>query len=340
MKRVFVISENEKKEILGMYNVISEQDKSVFPGCPTISKNSTNIVDLNKISEHYKNDWNTINETLNYYASFYYKKIGIKEVRMSCEAALICLRPNENRKNVIIVDTRTQFIYLFGPEVKFIAKDAIISGSDKQSTDPSVLAKSINDWNSLVEKTGFKLVNNKYVDDTGKNRVYSPNVVYEYLKKNNMRYTLPGIYNLGQTRSDKHYAGGNQNLKNLVNSDGKIMANAIHGYMFSDKKRGEALKTAKKYLGDVTNPEAKKEFLDVVSLGTLNLDLSNGCINLTNRFLDILKQYWDNAVVLVMSESETNYLVTNPVNYFNKVLYNEVCPSPKSIGAETLDNFA
>lgn len=338
MKRVFVISENEKKEILEMYNVISEQIKSEFPGCPTISKDSTNIVDLKKISDYYKNDWNTINKTLNKYASFYYN--SIKEVRMSCEVALICLRPIENRKNVIIIDTKTQFIYLFGPQGKFIAKDAIVSGGDKQSTDPSVLAKSINDWNSLVEKTGFKLVNNKYVDYSGKNRVYSPDVVYQYLKKNNMRYTVPGIYNLGQTGSEKHYAGGNQNLKNLVNSDGKIMANAIHGYMLSDKKRGIALKKAKKYLGDITNPDAKKEFLDAVSLGDLNLDLSNGCINISLEFLNTLKQYWDNAVVFVMSESETNYLVTNPVNYFNKVLNSNVCPSPQSIGAESLDNFA
>lgn len=338
MKRVFVITENEKKEILGMYNLINEQNENTFPGCQRITESSTNIVGLKQISDLYSNDWEKINATLNYYASFYYKTI--KEVRMSCEAALVCLRPIENRKNVIIVDTKTQFIYLFGPYVKFIAKDAIISGGDKQSTDPKVLASSINNWNSLVEKAGFKLVGNKYVDNTGQNRVYSPKIVYDFLKDNNMRYTVPGMYGLGKTGSDKHYAGGSQNIKNLVNFDGAILANAIHGYMKTDTKRGEALDAAKKYLNDVNNPEAKQEFLDAVSLGNLNLDLSNGCINITEEFLTILREYWDNAMVFVMSESDDNYLVKNTKNYFNKVLYNNACPSPQSIGAESLDNFA
>jgi len=118
----------------------------------------------------------------------------------------------------------------------------------------------------------------------------------------------------------------------------KELANAIHGY-YKEQPRIQALKAARNYLGDITNPEAKKQFQDAVSSGKLNLDMSYGCINLSVEFLNILKNYWGSAKVYVISESSTNYLVNNPVEYFDKNMNSQSCPSPQALGADVASNF-
>jgi hypothetical protein len=322
-------------------------DESPKQYCPYINQNSKQIVDINNIYQYYKKElnlpttsegglWKYINNLIDERAEIYFKTI--KDNRISCQIALNGIRPLVRTYNLIVVDTLHQFIYLFDPNGNFIAKDAIISGKNKQSTDPKTIANAMLSWEDMATKAGFKWVSGKgYVDQTGKNRQYNHEIVYSWADKNKTRFTSPGIFDLGTTTSDSEYAGGANNVKNLVKGNEEV-ANAIHGY-YIEQPRTVALQKARKFLGDVKNPEAKKSFIDAVSSGGLNLDMSYGCINVTVEFLNILRKYWNKAKVFVLSESTDNYLVDNPENYFDKMMNNTECPSPDSLGAQYASNF-
>ena len=312
--------------------------------CPTINGASTQIYDIQAIYNYYvkklnktgNSVWTYINQQINEKALNYNK--SIKDDRISCQIALNCVRPLNRNFNLIVVDTLQQLIYLFDPNGNFIAKDAIISGKNKQSTDPKTIATALLTWEEAAQKNGFKWVSGKgYVDQTGKNRKYDHEIIYDWVDKTKTRFTPPGVYGLGNKQSDNEYAGGTDNLISLMKGN-KELTQAIHGY-YIEQPRIQALKAARNYLGDITNPEAKKQFQDAVSSGKLNLDMSYGCINLSVPFLNILKKYWDSAKVFVVSESSTNYMVNNPVNYFDKNMNSQSCPSPQALGADMASNF-
>jgi|LakMenE18May11ns_1017448.scaffolds.fasta_scaffold9952387_6 hypothetical protein len=351
------ITEEEKVLIKLLYGILSEQESKPEikksserqkQFCPYINKDSKQIVDIENIYDFYKKQlnlpsitvdttiWNYINNLINKRAEMYYKTI--KNDRISCEIALNCIRPLMRTYNLIVVDTLNQLIYLFDPNGNFIAKDVIISGKNKQPTNPTDIANAMLSWDESAIKAGFKWINGKgYVDQTSQNRKYNHDYVYDWIDRNNKRFTSPGVYDMGTITSDASYAGKINNIKHLVQNN-KQYTQAIHGY-YLEQPRTLVLQKAKKFLGDVKNPEAKKEFINAVSTGGLNLDLSYGCINLTTEFLNILQKYWDKAKVFVLSESNENYLVDNSKNYFDKMLNSEVCPSPQSLGAQGTSNF-
>lgn len=314
--------------------------------CPTLSSKSIEITDITNIFNYYKfktgnliysenGVWEYINNLINQRAKTYNETI--KNDRISCQIALNCVRPLVRDKNLIVVDTKQQLIYLFNPNGKFIAKDVIISGEDKQSFNKEKDKSTLIDWSKKVESAGFFWDGKKYIDKTGKNRKYSSDLIYDFIAKNKERYTPQGIYSLKGVETNSDYVGGSNNMISLY-KDGNETANAIHGY-YNEKKREDALKKGKNILGSITNPEAKKEFTNAISSGQLNLDYSYGCINLSVDFLNVLKKYWTSATLFVISESETNYLVQNPINYFEKMTKDPICPSLESLGAEVaIDN--
>ncbi len=320
------------------------QTKPAPKFCPTINGASTQIYDINGIYNYYVKQlnktgnsvWTYVNNEIEKRALNYNKTI--KDDRISCQIALNCVRPLVRNFNLIVVDTLQQLIYLFGPQGNFIAKDAIISGKNKQSADPKTVANALLTWEEAAQKNGFKWVSGKgYVDQTGKNRKYDTEIIYDWIDKNQTRFTPAGVYGFSADRTGSEYAGGSYNIRSLVKGN-KELSNAVHGY-YKEQKRSQALQAARNYLGDVTNPEAKKQFQDAVSSGRLNLDMSYGCINLSEQFLNILKNYWDSAKVYVISESSTNYLVNNPVEYFDKNMNSQSCPSPQALGADMASNF-
>lgn len=320
------------------------QEKPTPKFCPTINGNSKQIYDINGIYNYYVKQlnktgnsvWTYVNNEIEKRALNYNKTI--KDDRISCQIALNCVRPLVRNFNLIVVDTLQQLIYLFNPQGIFIAKDAIISGKNKQSTDPKTVANALLSWEEAANKAGFKWVNGKgFVDQTGKNRKYDAEIVYDWIDKNKTRFTPAGVYGFGADYTDSEYAGGSYNIRGLVKGN-KELSNAVHGY-YKEQKRSQALQAARNYLGDVTNPEAKRQFQDAVSSGRLNLDMSYGCINVSEQFLSILKKYWGSAKVYVISESSTNYLVNNPVEYFDKNMNSQSCPSPQSLGADMASNF-
>ncbi len=306
-------------------------------GCQVIGPNTTGITDLKNMVALYKKTYPTvetygfINRMMNRFAESY-KSQGIPQ-RSACELALIHIRPGYKDKNAFIVDTLNKLLYLYNNKGQFIAKTDMISGKNKQSVDPKVIAKSLMTWDEQTNKLGFKWVAGKgYVDQTGKNRKYDNELVYADTDKSKTRFFPKGIYTTGTgLTNDAEYAGKSQNILSLYDGN-KELVQAIHGY-YIEQPRTEALKKAAQVLSSPNDKRVSKEFMDLVSNKEVNLSQSYGCINVPENFVPYLRKYGPNSYVFNMGEDKQNYLVQNTENYFEKMQNSESCPSPQSLGA-------
>ena len=303
--------------------------------CQEITPKS-DLTDLAQIVDHWKklyptvDTYSLINRTMEKFAALYQGQ-GIP-ARTSCELALLRVRPGYKDKNAFIVDTRNKLIYLFDAAGKFIAKTETISGEDKQSTDPTVIAKALLTWEEKAKEIGFKWVSGKgYVDTTGKGRKYKNDLVYNAINTDGGRFLPKGIYTTKNIKSDSEYAGVEDNMLMLFSGD-KMISQAIHGY-YPEQPRTEALKKAEEVLTKPTDPRVGKEFLDLVKRGGANLSQSYGCLNVPNSFVPYLKQYGQNSYVFNMGEDAKNYLVNNTQNFFDRMQNTDSCPTPQSLGA-------
>jgi len=310
--------------------------KTIKQPCQVISPQS-DIVGLDKIINNFKtlypnsNPYTLLNQILNVNSKKYSSQ-GIP-TRTSCEIALIQIRPDYKNKNVIVIDTLNKLLYIFNPKGTFIDKTVIISGKNKQSVVPKVIAKSLMTWDEQVNLLGFKFVIGKgYVDQTGKNRKYDDKLVYDYTDATKTRFLPKGIYNTGyRLGSDKVYAGSKNNVLSLYDGDRKI-TQAIHGY-YLEQPRAEALKKAAEVMSNPNDPKVGEEFMKLLSSGGVNLSQSYGCINVPENFVNILAKYSPNSYVFNMGEDKQNYLVNNTENFLNKMQNSQGCPSPQSLGA-------
>lgn len=337
-----IITESQYQYIL---NSINEQSKNNI-GCQKISSDSTGIVDLNEIVRYWgekhpnHNVYDLINSIKDRLANSYKSK-GIP-TEISCEIALIQIRPTYKDKNTIIIDTFNKLIYIFSPNGKFIAKDVIISGNDKQSTDPKSIAKALVSWEELANKIGFTWVDGKgYIDSKNPKRKYDNKLVFDYIDKMNTRYLPKGVYGTPKgLESASEYAGSKENLLRISKGN-KNIVQAIHGY-YVEQPRTQALKKARQVLSSPNDPKVSDEFLKMVQGGEVELNQSYGCINLPKEFLPMLRKYMINSYIFNIGEDRQNYLVqTDKVqNYFDKMMNTEGCPSPKSLGAEPLSGIA
>lgn len=317
--------------------------------CQIITKNSTDIKNLSGLYNLYKSKYSTFTEDKIYThinllvnsLSRVFTSQGIPK-EISCEMALNHIRPGYHDKNLIVVDTYNKLLYVFDKSGKFINKTEVISGKNKQSVDPKVIAKALMTWHEQVEKIGFKWVMGKgYIDQTGKGRKYDDELVYANTDENNLRFLPKGIYTTSnKTHSDPEYAGKKNNMLSLFDGNTEI-SQAIHGY-YVEAPRIKALSAAKKVISAPNDPRIGQEFLKLVRGGNVNLSQSYGCINVPESFLPILNKYVVDSYVFSIGEDRQNYLVQtdNVKNYFDKMTNSESCPSPISVGAIPLENVA
>jgi hypothetical protein len=311
--------------------------------CQVITPKS-DIKDLPQIVDSFKKKYpkvevySLINRIINKYSKNYIAN-GIPQ-RTACELSLIQIRPGYKDKNVFIIDTLNKLIYLYDSQGKFIAKSEVISGKDEQSSDPKTVAKALLSVDSLVKSAGFKWEKGKgYVDTTGKNRKFDSNLIFSDINKDKTRFLPKGIYTTGKSlETDKEFAGKEDNLLRLFDGNKKLIQ-AIHGY-YVEQPRIEAIRKAEQVLSNPNDPKVSQEFLNLVSSGGVNLSQSYGCINLPTKFLPYIKKYGTNSYVFNLGEDKENYLVNNTENYFDKMQNSQSCPSPKSLGAISVNNIA
>lgn len=312
--------------------------------CPVIDENS-NIQGLQEIlnsavsSRSPIKTYTSLNNIINMFAQRFANQ-GIP-VRTACQAALNKVRPNFKDKNQIIMDSLNKLIYVFDKDGNFIAKDVIITGAHKQSKDLEIIAKSLVDWDGACNREGFFWDENKgeYIDKTGKNRKYNPDIIYNSINKNGTRFLPAGIFTTArELGSGEEYYGGKDNELPLSTMDGKEILQWMHGY-YVEPPRTEAINAAKRFLSKSNDPKVSQEFLDEVGIGNINLSHSYGCINLTPDFIPILRKNMVNSYLFNVSEDKQNYLVQNSQKFFDKTLNQPSCPNPNSFGAEIPIDF-
>jgi hypothetical protein len=310
--------------------------------CQQINRN-TNLIDQKKLVEFWKSKqptkdpYQTINDEMTKIATALKGK-GIPD-RISCELALVKIRPGYNGKNYFVLDSKLKLLYLYDKNDKFIAQTPIISGENKQSDDATLMAKALMTWDEKAKNLGFEWdeENETYVDPTGQKK-YNDELIYSEVKKSKAAFLPKGIYTTSFGLGDEEeYAGKTNNVLNLE-KDGEIIAQAIHGY-FLERPRTAAFTKAKQVLANPNDPKISQEFLDMVAKGGVDLSQSFGCINVPENFLKYLRDYGTNSFVFNMGEGENNYLVNNTPNFFDKMQNSQFCPSPQSLGAIDVEQF-
>jgi hypothetical protein len=93
------------------------------------------------------------------------------------------------------------------------------------------------------------------------------------------------------------------------------------------------MKKAVGALNSPTDPSVPQTFYNLFKDAGFKSKVSNGCLNVTERFVEYLRTYGPNSVILNLSEEEGNYFVSNGQNFLQKS-GGESCPSPESLGAE------
>ena len=336
-------SSNDYSEYeLNQIKIAKELDRAEKKYCPVLTKNSniknfdtSNLSDITLM---------THNGNINEYAKEYIKQ----EIpnRIACEAALNKIRPGYDNRNMIIIDSLSHLIYIFDTNNKFIAKDVVITGAHRQSQRPEDIATALLTWDEKCKLAGFEwsYSNANYVDVTGKNRKYNPEIIYAGTNERGTRYTPAGVYTADWwTSSHEGYAGDTNNVLHLNDDEKGNLSQAIHGVVYAGedgKSRLKALEIAKKLLSEPNNPSVSKEFLNLMGTKGAILYKSYGCINVPERFVPYLQKYIPGAFIFNLSEDENNYLVQNAVDYFEKSEGKSYCPSPSSLGAEQPAYFA
>jgi hypothetical protein len=194
---------------------------------------------------------------------------------------------------------------------------------------------------------GFKYdpVKKTMVDSTGANRAYSHKLFYDSIYKSDSRFFPKGIYSISGLQSKSDYAGGANNVFRVQTLDGKVIAQAIHGF-YNEAPRIEALEKLKKAMGSkATSPEVNPEFIKLVEkyMSSSKFNKSYGCINVSLDFLKLAKPHAvKGTLVFVIGETKNNYLVQNSEEFFDKMGNSKMCIDPKSLGKEipTIDAIA
>jgi len=260
--------------------------------------------------------------------------------RTSCEISFIKLRPKFSNKSFFVFDGSQNLMYLFDKSGNFVAKTYVLDGADAQSQDSKKIAQALWTWQQQVESMGFKYdpKQQRYLDKTPKKRVYSHDLVYDAIDKNDTRFFPKGIYSVFNIASNDEYAGGKNNMFQVETLDGKKIAQAIHGF-YNEPARVVALEQLKTKMGSSASPKSSsvpQEFISMVEKynQTQKYNKSYGCINVPTDFLNIAKPYAKGAMLFVIGETKANYLVQNSNTFFEKMGDAENCSDPTSVGVE------
>lgn len=300
MKR-FVISESERKEIRKLYGLMTEEDApqttTTFTGC-TFNEGDKDIMGYDELMTQYQNDYSKISQAITETASKLKTSVPQLTDRSACQAGLNKIRPSLKDKQFIIIDANKQTIYIFDKDGNYKSGDWLITGKDSFTGTP--------EQNEFYEfsKMSYKDRVNYLMTKKGKTKKDAEILA---IKQEGSRFATPGIYQ--SATSGTTYGGysgwkGGPNLFNLfnLNTPQKItdaLTFAMHGVK-PDQERLSALSKASEIpLGS----ELPKD---------INLDLSSGCLNLNEKFVNDNRDLLQNAYVYIIKEDENNYYVFNP----------------------------
>jgi len=238
-------------------------------------------------------------------------KLGMPE-RITNQYIQIRKTKKNQDKSFYIVDTKENLIFLFDKTGKFVAKSPTIDGFDKQNSKYE--KEALKSWENHTNDIGFKWsdILEKYIDTTGRNRVYSPRFVFSYLYNTKYKFFPKGIYVITEKEHRDDYIGKNDNiyfLKTLSNSDLTLTV-AIHGLYKSEYRIKNMNRQLSLINNDFKDINVSKKYTEEIKNNDNNSTYNNsfGCINVPEKFLEITNRYSLNSLVFVMGENN-DYLI-------------------------------
>ena len=214
-------------------------------------------------------------------------------------------------KSFFIVDTKENLIFLFDKNGNFVAKSPTIDGFNKQ--DKKYENEALKSWQNHAYELGFvwNFFKQSYVDVNGKNKVYSHNLVYNYLSQKKCRFFPKGIYKITNKYHHKDFIGKGNNTYGITTMDGKYLALAIHGLYKSEYRIHNMNQLISLIGSDFNQIKISSNYRNVVISNDNNGTYNNsfGCINVPEKFLEKSNNYAVNSLVFVLGESKNDYLV-------------------------------
>ena len=323
MSKLFIITESERNDIRKMYGLLNEQSTTV---CTPFNANSKNLVyDYDQIINSYSaltnsTDINVIFKKINEDINANSTKYKLEEIpdRTACQIAFVKIRPQFTNKKIIITDSKNNLIYLFDENSNFVAKDPLLSGRSKQNK----LQKDIADM-TFDEKKEY--LTNKF------KKVPTDSEVM-----NLASFLNPAVYKTGISVTDDRYAGSGTNINYLTKvSDDKLVGPAIHGVKRTPERINALKKASLQIRTNSETPKVSGEYLQNVDSN--GLELSSGCLNVNESFINKYSLTIQNSFLFNISEDKENYYVNN----FNPLITDPTkCYSPQSLGGVNADNVA
>jgi hypothetical protein len=248
-------------------------EQGTFTGC-TFSEKSNDLPDYKQILEQYNNDHNAVATAVTEMAKKFKEKVKDLQDRPACQAGLNKIRPFYRDKKFIIIDQLKNTAYFFDLNGNGVGT-WVITGRDTPNEKWSEFAGL--SYDERVKKVGTDLA----------------------ITQPGASFTAPGRYQTDKKGEyDPHYSGKGENLFDLYKTqDGKEVTQALHGVK-PTKERLDALKK-------VSNIPLSGE-------PNVNLDLSSGCINFPEEFINTHKEKFTDAYVFVIKSDQSNYYVLNP----------------------------
>jgi hypothetical protein len=225
-----------------------------------------------------------------------------------------------------IYDPEFNLIYLFNKGGILVDYSQVVDGKDKQQDKPNM------DHQRWCKLSGLETSPYLCTDPKTKNK---KDPYYSVLANTATKFLRKGIYKINNLFRHEGYEGVGKNLFSMVDDNGKPIAAAIHGIP-NLPERLEASKDLELLLKkDISSGKVPEKYLNSIKV-IANANQSFGCVGVPANFIDNpnVQKLAKNARLFVMGEGK-NFLVQNPVDYFDKITGDgENCVNPESIASQ------
>jgi hypothetical protein len=236
-------------------------------------------------------------------------KLGMPE-RITNQYIEIRKTKKNQGKSFYIVDTKENLIFLFDKTGNFVAKSPTIDGFDKQNSEYE--KDALKSWMDHASDIGFEwdYLLMKYIDNTGKKRIFSNQLVFIYLTEIKSKFFPKGIYKITSKYHDNNFIGSIDNTYDITTLNDKPISLSIHGLYKSEYRIKNMNYQMSLIESDFKTINVPKKYIKEIIVNDTNKTYNNsfGCINVPEEFLKLANQYAVGSLVFVMGENN-DYLI-------------------------------
>lgn len=234
-------------------------------------------------------------------------------------------------KPFFIYDPKYNLIYLFDENYNYVASTSVVDGADVQKTSSDAKPLTIDEWCKI---SGLESSPYKCTDPSTKS---SKRPYYSILANLKNRFIPKGIYKISYLGRNEGYVGKGKNEFSLKDNQGNDISAAIHGIPNLPERLKASTELETKLKTDISNGQVPEEYLNAIK-DIANANQSFGCIGVPAKFIEnpkVISKVKEGCAVFVIGENETNFLVQNSDDFFNKLSSDgKNCQNPESLASK------